>query len=97
MFTLVLSPHLVVDFKLLNDPEFQKHPERRGDHGIIVQGEVVEVELLDAQLTAQGDFSCLKEREEFQLSQEALKPKHHHPLQPGLHMPRLLQHIRIEI
>lgn len=94
---LVLSPHLVVNFKLLNDPEFQKHPERGGDHGIVVQGEVVEVELLDAQLTAQGDFSCLKERGEFHQSLEALEPQHHPPLQPGLHMHRLLQHIRTEI
>lgn len=64
------SPHLVVNFKLLNDPEFQEHPERRGDHGIVVQGEVVKVKLLDAQLTAQGDFSCLKESGEFHQSLE---------------------------
>lgn len=60
----MLSLHLVVDFKLLNHSELQEHPQRRGDHGIIVQGEVVKVKLLDAQLTAQGDFSCLKERED---------------------------------
>lgn len=92
----MLSPHLVVNFKLLNDPEFQKHPERRGDHGIVVQGEVVKVKLLDAQLTAQGDFSCLKERGQFHQSLEALKSKHQHPLRPGLNMHHVLKHIRVE-
>lgn len=41
-------PHLVVDFKLLNDTELQKHPEWRSDHGVVVQREVVEVKLIDA-------------------------------------------------
>lgn len=70
---MALSHHLVVNFKLLNHPEFQKHPERRGDHGIVVQGKVVKVKLVNAQLTAQGDFSCLKERGQLCQSLEALR------------------------
>lgn len=94
----MLSLHLVVDFKLLNHSELQEHPQRRGDHGIIVQGEVVKVKLLDAQLTAQGDFSCLKERERtVPPITEALKSKHQRPSQPGLNMHRVPKHIRKEV
>lgn len=56
----LLVPHLIVNFKLLNSTKIQKHPQRGGDHGVVVQGEVVEVELIDAQLNAQGDLSCLQ-------------------------------------
>lgn len=77
-----LSPHLIVDFKLLNDPEFQKHPQRRGDHGVVVQGEVVKVKLLDAQLTAQGDFSRLEDRRQFHRSLKVPKPKQQQPQRP---------------
>lgn len=45
---LFLAPYLIVNFKLLDDTKFQKHPERSGDHGVIVQREVVEVKLVDA-------------------------------------------------
>lgn len=82
---MVQSPHLVVNFKLLNHPEFQKHPERRGDHGIIVQGKVVKVKLVNAQLTAQGDFSRLKERGQWDLS-----------IKSGLNMLCVLKHIILE-
>ena len=54
-----LKPHLIVNFELLDNGKFQKHPERCGDHGVIVQGEVVKVELIDAELTAQGDLGSL--------------------------------------
>lgn len=42
------GPHLIVNFKLLNYAKFQEHPKWRSDHGVIVQGEVVEVKLIDA-------------------------------------------------
>lgn len=80
LLRMVLSPHLVVYFKLLNHPEFQKHPERRGDHGIVVQGKVVKVKLVNAQLTAQGDFSRLKDRGQFCQSLEALRSKRQNPI-----------------
>lgn len=57
--TLLLS-HLIVNFKLLNSTKIQKHPQGRSDHGVVVQGEVIEVELIDAQLNAKGDLSCLQ-------------------------------------
>lgn len=53
------SPHLVVNFELLDRSEFQEHPEGGGDHGVVVQGEVVEVELVDAELAAQRDLGGL--------------------------------------
>lgn len=56
----LLMPHLIVNFKLLNSTKIQKHPQWRGDHGVVVQGEVVEVELVDAQLNAKGDLRCLQ-------------------------------------
>lgn len=57
--TLVL-PHLIVNLKLLNSTEIQEHPQRGSDHGVVVQGEVIEVKLIDAQLNAKGDLSCLQ-------------------------------------
>lgn len=41
-------PYLIVNFKLLDNTKFKKHPERRCDHGVIVQRKVVEVKLINA-------------------------------------------------
>lgn len=30
-------PYLIVNFKLLDNTKFQKHPERSRDHGVVVQ------------------------------------------------------------
>lgn len=65
------QPHLIVNLKLLNDTEIQKHPQRGGDHGVIVQGEVIKVELVDAQLDAQGDLSCLQGGEDTSVNHTA--------------------------
>lgn len=57
-------PHLVVNFKLLNNSKFQKHPKRCSDHGVVVQREVIEMKLINAQLTAQGNLCCLREKQQ---------------------------------
>lgn len=54
------AAHLIVNFKLLHNSQFLKHSEGCGDHGVIVQGEVIEMKLIDSQLVAQGDLSSLE-------------------------------------
>lgn len=62
-----LTPHLIINFEFLHDAKLQKHPQGGGDHGIVVQGKVIKVELIDPELTAQGDLSGLgKEKGQFQ-------------------------------
>lgn len=54
--------YLVVDLKLLDHPQLDEHPQSGRDHGVHVQREVVEGELIDAQLTDQGNVGGLSDR-----------------------------------
>lgn len=55
----VWGSHLIVDLKLLDHPQLDEHPQSGRDHGVNVQGEIVKGELVNAQLTDQGDVSGL--------------------------------------
>lgn len=54
--------HLIVDLKFLHHSQLHEHPQSGRDHGIHVQGEIVEGELPDAQLAHQGNVSGLFHR-----------------------------------
>lgn len=44
------SPHLIINLKFLHNTKLQKHAQGGGNHGIIVQRKVIEVELINSQL-----------------------------------------------
>lgn len=54
--------YLVVDLKLLDHPQLDEHPQSGRDHGVDVQREIVEGELIDAQLTDEGNVGSLLDR-----------------------------------
>lgn len=51
--------HFIVDLEFLHHPQLHEHSQRRRYHGVDVQGEIIKGELVDAQLTDQGDVSSL--------------------------------------
>lgn len=57
-----MVPHLVVDLEFLHHSQLHEHPQSGRDHGVDVQREVVEGELIDAQLADQGDVGSLFHR-----------------------------------
>lgn len=53
------SSHLVVDLKLLDHAQLDEHPQSGRDHGVNIQREIVEGELIDAQFTDEGNVGSL--------------------------------------
>lgn len=51
--------YLIVNLKFLHHPQFHEHPQSGCYHGIDVQREVVEGELVDAQLADEGNVGGL--------------------------------------
>lgn len=51
--------YLIVDLKFLDHSQLDEHPQSGRDHGVDVQGEIVKGELVDAQLTHQGNVGGL--------------------------------------
>lgn len=41
------TPHLIVDFKFLNHPQFHEHPKSSRDHGINVERKVIKMDVID--------------------------------------------------
>lgn len=53
------SSNLVVDLEFLDHAQLDEHPQSGRDHGVNVQREIVEGELIDAQFTDEGNVGSL--------------------------------------
>lgn len=58
----ICGGYLIVDLKFLDHSQLYEHPQSCRDHGVHIQREIVEGELVDAQFTDERDVGGLLDR-----------------------------------